>query len=1337
LCFKVNIGGFISCGSGWYYYMAGQEKDYIRPYGSHSEVLASYTLGYGVHAVVLQCLLFIILLLLLAPNLTSAALPTVEALPSITSHLHLPSGVAVGDDEKIYVAETNTDRVHVFSQSGKHQGTIAGLAAPSAVAVDAAGRIYIGNAGSGNVEVYDPDFSLVGKLGSGDGEFRHPIGIAVSSAGLIYVVDRLENKVKIFNTDHSFKSSFGSTGTSNGQFQFPTSITINETISEILIPDITVTNGSARVQVFDLNGVFHRSFATAGTNELGETVGFIRPFGITVDNLDRIYVTDGYQNVVTLYDIQGNYLGNLYDSNHPLRNPLGIVFAPGTSRLFVASLNTRSVKTYGIDSVYGRIAASPQSHDFGSVTVNDTSTNQRFDLSNEGSGDIAIGAITLTGANASDFFIVSNNCANQTLIAATGCAIEAQLKPGTAGSKSALLSIVSSDIYMPALDIALSGNAGPPQHRLTVIKDGAGSGLVQAAGLSCGATCSKDYTDGALVTLSALPSENSTFVGWLGGGCTGSANCMVTMEQAITVSATFDVTPLYPVTYSIAASAGSNGSISPTGTITAGAGSTVTFDITANADYHISDVLVDGVSVGAVDSYSFEGIGVNHAIAAEFSATETFLRSSIEIGEVSVGHEWKRVNLSKGFVDPVIVVKPASRNDTSSAVTRVRNVDAQGFELRIQEWSYLDNEAHAEEQVGYIVMERGSYTLQDGSKVEAGRFDTDATFSFEGVNFTQTFAVAPVVMSSLVTYNEDTPVIGRMSNIDATGFGYMLQEEKINYPAHAVETVSFIAWEPSQGSQDGISFEVGAINDALTQQSKIIEFSGSYLNQPLLIADIQTTNGGAVNLRWNDKSVTGATVLLDEEESANAFLVSVGQEPIPLPSSTEKLGYLVLWSADLRPYKLTVEKSGLGSGQVQAQGIDCGVDCNEDYSEATSVTLSAVAADGSVFAGWSGNGCSGTESCVVTMNQAITVTALFDAVVIPTYTLTVAKEGLGSGQVQAQGIDCGVDCSEDYSEATSVTLSAVAADGSVFAGWSGSGCNGTESCVVTMNQTATVAALFDAVVIPTYTLTVAKEGLGSGQVQAQGIDCGVDCSEDYSEGTSVTLSAVAADGSVFAGWSGNGCSGTESCVVTMNQAATVTALFDAVVIPTYTLTVVKEGLGSGQVQAQGIDCGTDCSEDYSEGASVVLSAVVAEGSLFVGWGGDCVGSGSCVVTMDQNHSISMTVEIDPDIDTDNDGIPDVIDTDDDNDGMPDAFENQRAYLDSLNQNDATQDQDADGLTNLQEYQFGSDPAKKDTDRDGLSDKYEMDNGLDPRDGICPSWVCGGKGGWRHALQLLR
>ncbi len=78
------------------------------------------------------------------------------------------------------------------------------------------------------------------------------------------------------------------------------------------------------------------------------------------------------------------------------------------------------------------------------------------------------------------------------------------------------------------------------------------------------------------------------------------------------------------------------------------------------------------------------------------------------------------------------------------------------------------------------------------------------------------------------------------------------------------------------------------------------------------------------------------------------------------------------------------------------------------------------------------------------------------------------------------------------------------------------------------------------------TLTVSKDGTGSGTVSSApaGINCGGDCTEDYAADTVVTLTATAADGSEFTGWTGGGCSGTGTCVVTMSSAQSVTATFD-------------------------------------------------------------------------------------------------------------------------------------------------------------------------------------------------
>ena len=74
-----------------------------------------------------------------------------------------------------------------------------------------------------------------------------------------------------------------------------------------------------------------------------------------------------------------------------------------------------------------------------------------------------------------------------------------------------------------------------------------------------------------------------------------------------------------PVTYTLTASADPGGSISPNGASSAGCGTTQAFTITADPCHTLSDVLVDGVSVGAVASYSFTNLAADHTIAASFA----------------------------------------------------------------------------------------------------------------------------------------------------------------------------------------------------------------------------------------------------------------------------------------------------------------------------------------------------------------------------------------------------------------------------------------------------------------------------------------------------------------------------------------------------------------------------------------------------------------------------------------------------------------------------------------------------------------------------------------------
>ncbi len=91
-----------------------------------------------------------------------------------------------------------------------------------------------------------------------------------------------------------------------------------------------------------------------------------------------------------------------------------------------------------------------------------------------------------------------------------------------------------------------------------------------------------------------------------------------------------------------------------------------------------------------------------------------------------------------------------------------------------------------------------------------------------------------------------------------------------------------------------------------------------------------------------------------------------------------------------------------------------------------------------------------------------------------------------------------------------------------------------------------VSVLLNNVRSPFFTLSVATSGSGSGTVTITpgGAKCTGSCSRNFASGTALTLSATAAFGSSFSGWSGAGCSGTGTCNLTITSDQTVTATFD-------------------------------------------------------------------------------------------------------------------------------------------------------------------------------------------------
>jgi hypothetical protein len=473
---------------------------------------------------------------------------------------------------------------------------------------------------------------------------------------------------------------------------------------------------------------------------------------------------------------------------------------------------------------------------------------------------------------------------------------------------------------------------------------------------------------------------------------------------------------------------------------------------------------------------------------------------------------------------------------------------------------------------------------------------------------------------------------------------------------------------------------------------------------------------------------------------------------------------------------LTVSRDGSGTVTAASAGIDCGAACSASVPRGTAVTLTATADDGMTLLGWTG-ACTGSEpTCTVTLDEDTAVGALFGIGCVdecaagsgmcvdghaerrcgehdndaclelgpatacgatelcaadrcgPAHTLTVAKAGPGSGVVMSTpaGIDCGPTCTTQVVAGTTLTLSASALPGAMFAGWSGA-CSGMGACTVTLDADRTVTATFvgacsdecasgatscssatseltcgnfDADVCLEWSspmscaatelcannactaaplLTVTRSGAGAGTVSSTpvGISCGADCSERYVMGTMVTLAASPSGGGSFTGWSGGGCSGTGACAVTMTAATTVNASFApacsdectagasrctgasqtqlcgnydtdscqewsastacssgrACVTTTCEPGFVVSASATGpvsQMSVNGAFCGyASCQTAHADGSSATVTVTPAADALFTGWGGACTGTGACTLTTTASVTATLARRCEP------------------------------------------------------------------------------------------------------------
>ena len=126
-------------------------------------------------------------------------------------------------------------------------------------------------------------------------------------------------------------------------------------------------------------------------------------------------------------------------------------------------------------------------------------------------------------------------------------------------------------------------------------------------------------------TLKNPTKSGYTFTGWSGTGLTGENNLTVTIEKGSIGNRAYTAHWRYNGSghsysyYTIKATAGTGGSISPSGNVSVREGRDRTFTITPDKGYAISNVKIDGKSIGAVKSYTFKNVRRNHAIEVIFT----------------------------------------------------------------------------------------------------------------------------------------------------------------------------------------------------------------------------------------------------------------------------------------------------------------------------------------------------------------------------------------------------------------------------------------------------------------------------------------------------------------------------------------------------------------------------------------------------------------------------------------------------------------------------------------------------------------------------------------------
>ena len=217
--------------------------------------------------------------------------------------LFFPSlvGICKFSDNRMLISDSFLNKIFVLSPDKKEIKDLNDslkLDQPTGIAYNPHNKeVWVVETRSHRISILDENGQFIrhfGQRGTAPGEFNFPTSIWIDDSGTIFIVDAMNFRIQIFSSDGEFISVFGEIGDATGYFARPKGIA-TDTFGHIYIADALYHV----VQVFNVKGQYLYSFGNQG-REKGE---FWMPGGIYIDNDNNIYVADTYNSRIQVFKL--------------------------------------------------------------------------------------------------------------------------------------------------------------------------------------------------------------------------------------------------------------------------------------------------------------------------------------------------------------------------------------------------------------------------------------------------------------------------------------------------------------------------------------------------------------------------------------------------------------------------------------------------------------------------------------------------------------------------------------------------------------------------------------------------------------------------------------------------------------------------------------------------------------------------------------------------------------------------------------------------------------------------------------------------------------------------